>query len=199
MSLVLAHAGRRRVIRVGRFAGQYAKPRSADMETRDGVELPSYRGDNVNAPEFDAAARTPDPQRMVTGHARSALTLNFIRSLVDGGFADLHHPEYWDLDFVRRVGERVPADGRVDRRGASLHGIAGGGPDRGPHPGRLLHQPRAALLEYEAALPGRCRTARAGESGDPPPLDRRTADPGGGHVAFMRGIRNPVAVKIARR
>ena len=101
MSLVLAHGGRRRVIRVGRFAGQYAKPRSNDQETRDGVTLPVYRGDNVNAPDFDAVARTPDPERLLRGHALSALTLNFIRSLVDGGFADLHHPEYWNLGFVQ--------------------------------------------------------------------------------------------------
>ena len=100
MSLVLAHGGRRRVIRVGRFAGQYAKPRSASTETRDGVELPTYRGDNVNAPAFNAADRAADPGRLIEGHARSALTLNFIRALIDGGFADLHHPEYWDLEFV---------------------------------------------------------------------------------------------------
>src|SRR3546814_5292736 len=97
MSLVLVHGMRLPVVRVGRFAGQYAKPRSADSETRDGVTLPSYRGDIVNAPEFTAQARTPDPRRMVKAHARSAMTMNFVRSLIDGGFADLHHPESWDL------------------------------------------------------------------------------------------------------
>src|SRR3546814_10968268 len=81
--------------RGGRCAGQYAKPRSADSETRDGVTLPSYRGDIVNAPEFTAQARTPDPRRMVKAHARSAMTMKFVRSLIDGGFADLHHPEHW--------------------------------------------------------------------------------------------------------
>src|SRR3546814_4754839 len=101
MSLVLVHGMRLPVVRVGRFAGQYAKPRSADSETRDGVTLPSYRGDIVNAPEFTAQARTPDPRRMVKAHARSAMTMNFVRSLIDGGFADLHHPEYWDLRWVR--------------------------------------------------------------------------------------------------
>ena len=97
MSLVLVHGLRLPVVRVGRFAGQYAKPRSADMETRDGVTLPSYRGDVVNGPEFTAEARVPDPRRMIKAHARSAMTMNFVRSLIDGGFADLHHPEYWDL------------------------------------------------------------------------------------------------------
>ena len=100
MSLVLVHGLRLPVVRVGRFAGQYAKPRSADLETRDGVTLPSYRGDMVNAPEFTLEARTPEPRRMIKAHARSAMTMNFVRSLIDGGFADLHHPEYWDLGWV---------------------------------------------------------------------------------------------------
>jgi 3-deoxy-7-phosphoheptulonate synthase len=100
MSLVLAHGMRQRVVRLGRFAGQYAKPRSMDTETRNGLTLPSYRGDLVNGPEFLAEARAPDPRRLVEGHARSAMTINFVRGLIDGGFADLHHPEYWDLDWV---------------------------------------------------------------------------------------------------
>src|SRR5690606_18757689 len=92
MSLVLVHGLKSRVVRIGRFAGQYAKPRSADTETREGVTLPSYRGDLVNAPEFTALARAPDPQRLLEGHARSAMTINFVRGLIEGGFADLHHP-----------------------------------------------------------------------------------------------------------
>ena len=100
MSLVLTYGLKRQIIRVGRFAGQYAKPRSADTETRDGVTLPSYRGDLVNEVTFERDARRPDPDRLLRGYERSAITLNFIRALVEGGFADLHHPEYWDLDFV---------------------------------------------------------------------------------------------------
>ena len=100
MSLVLVHGLKVPVVRVGRFAGQYAKPRSADTETRDGVTLPSYRGDIVNGPDFTAQARVPDPRRMIKAHARSAMTMNFVRSLIDGGFADLHHPEYWGLGWV---------------------------------------------------------------------------------------------------
>ena len=100
MSLVLVHGLRLPVVRVGRFAGQYAKPRSADSETKDGVTLPSYRGDVINGPEFTAEARIPDPRRMIKAHARSAMTMNFIRALIDDGFADLHHPEYWNLDWV---------------------------------------------------------------------------------------------------
>src|SRR4249919_220958 len=100
MSLVLVHGLRLPVVRVGRFAGQYAKPRSTDTETRGELTLPSYRGDFINQPDFTVEARTPDPRRMVKGHARSAMTMNFVRALIDGGFADLHHPEYWDLDWV---------------------------------------------------------------------------------------------------
>src|ERR1700678_3456607 len=101
MSLVLLQGLKKPIIRVGRFAGQYAKPRSADTETRDGVTLPTYRGDNVNRPGFTAAEREPDPELLLRGYERASLTLNFVRALIDGGFADLHHPEYWDLGFLK--------------------------------------------------------------------------------------------------
>src|SRR5512139_4062830 len=97
MSLVLVHGTRRPVSRI---AGQYAKPRSADTETKGGVTLPSYRGDIVNREAFTEDDRTPDPVLMLRGYERAALTLNFVRALADGGFADLHHPEYWDLGFA---------------------------------------------------------------------------------------------------
>ena len=100
MSLVLVHSTKRLAIRFGRLAGQYANPRSSNDETIDGVTLPSYRGDLVNDIAFEESARIPDPDRIVQGFERSAMTVNFIRALIDGGFADLHHPEYWDLGFV---------------------------------------------------------------------------------------------------
>ncbi len=103
MSLVLLHGLKKPIIRVGRMAGQYAKPRSTDTETRGGVTLPSYRGDLVNRPEFTAEARAADPELLLRGYERAALTLNFVRALVEGGFADLHHPEYWDLGFVHHA------------------------------------------------------------------------------------------------
>src|SRR5487761_2735726 len=103
MSLVLIHAGKRPVIRGGRFAGQYAKPRSKAPETRNGVELPSYFGDLVNRPEFTPEARRADPQLLITGYLHASLTINFIRSLSAAGFADLHHPEDWDLSFFKRI------------------------------------------------------------------------------------------------
>jgi 3-deoxy-7-phosphoheptulonate synthase len=100
MSLVMIYGLKKPVVRVGRMAGQYAKPRSADTETRDGETLPSFRGDLVNRSGFTAEERVPDPQMILRGYERAALTLNFVRSLIDGGFADLHHPEYWDLAWV---------------------------------------------------------------------------------------------------
>ena len=122
MSLVLVHGLRKRVIRVGRFAGQYAKPRSSDAETRNGQTLPAYRGDIVNRIDFSERGRTPDPMNMLRAYERSALTLNFIRALIDGGFADLHHPEYWDLAFVKhspRAVEYQRSSSRLDSRCAS--------------------------------------------------------------------------------
>ena len=101
MSLVLIYGMKQSVVRVGRFAGQYAKPRSAELETIDGVTLPTYKGDLINGIDFTPESRTPAPERLLTAHSRSAMTLNFVRALADGGFADLHHPEYWDLDFLR--------------------------------------------------------------------------------------------------
>ena len=122
MSLVLLHGMKKPVIRVGRFAGQYAKPRSTDTETKDGVTLPCYRGDLVNRPGFTAAEREPDPELLLRGYERAALTLNFVRALIDGGFADLHHPEYWDLGFVQAFAARrsIPADRRRRSRTRSI-------------------------------------------------------------------------------
>ena len=100
MSLVLLHGMRKPIIRIGRIAGQYAKPRSSDEETINGITLPSYRGDLVNLPEFNAASRTPNPKLLLKGYHCAAITLNFIRALLDGGFADIHHPHRWDLRFV---------------------------------------------------------------------------------------------------
>src|ERR1700735_3045739 len=120
MSLVLLSGMKKPVIRVGRMAGQYAKPRSADTETRDGVTLPAYRGDNVNRPGFTAAEREPDPELLLRGYERASLTLNFVRALIDGGFADLHHPEYWDLSFLRHAHLRDGYQKIVDSIAESL-------------------------------------------------------------------------------
>src|SRR2546427_12571933 len=120
MSLVLVQGAKKRVVRVGRIAGQYAKPRSAETETREGVTLPSYRGDMINRAGFSMPERTPDPVLLLRAYERSALTINFIRALIEGGFADLHHPEYWDLGFAAHSPRGAEYTRMVESIGESL-------------------------------------------------------------------------------
>ena len=200
MSLVLVHGLRLPVVRVGRFAGQYAKPRSTDDETRDGVTLPSYRGDFVNQPEFTAAARAADPRRMVKGHARSAMTMNFVRALIDGGFADLHHPEYWDLAWVHHSSlseeyhRMVGAVGDAVRFMETISGEALHNLNRAD----FYTSHEALLLPYEEALTRQVprQWGWFNLSTHFPWIGMRTAALDGAHVEYFRGIRNPVAVKI---
>src|ERR1700692_1989451 len=100
MSVVLTFAAAMPVIKLGRIAGQFAKPRTDDTETRDGVTLPSYRGDNINAMEFDERSRTPDPARLMQAYSQSAATLNLLRAFATGGYADLHNVHRWTLGFI---------------------------------------------------------------------------------------------------
>lgn len=198
MSLVLVHGGQRPVIRVGRFAGQYAKPRSEDRETRDGVTLPSYRGDIVNGPAFTEADRRPDPARLLRGYERAALTLNLIRALSSGGFADLHHPENWDLDFVESSPLAAEYRRIVGSIGESLRfmehalGVRTGGLDEvdffSSHEG--LH------LEYERAQTHQKNGRWYHLATHFPWIGLRTADPEGAHVEYFRGLQNPIGLKI---
>lgn len=200
MSLVLVHGLKVPLFRVGRFAGQYAKPRSTATESQGGVTLPSYRGDLVNGAAFDARERRADPQRLLKGYAHSAMTMNFVRALVNDGFADLQHPEYWDLDWVehsplqaeyRRVVETIQDSLRLTEV------LAGR---------RIEHLERvdfytsheALVLEYEQALT-RAVPRRNGWfnlATHFPWIGMRTAQPDGAHIEYFRGIRNPVAVKV---
>ena len=200
MSLVLLYGLKKPVVRVGRMAGQYAKPRSADTETRDGKTLPSFRGDLVNRNAFTDADRIPEPQLILRGYERAALTLNFVRSLIDGGFADLHHPEYWDLDWVghsslaKEYGEIVSSiSDSLDFMETVL--------------GRQLHQSQRAdiyaaheglHLLYEQAqtryLDRRGRWYNL--TTHFPWIGMRTAQMDGAHVEYFRGISNPMGIKI---
>ena len=200
MSVVLVYGLRMPVVRVGRFAGQYAKPRSADTEIKNGVELPSYRGDIVNSPEFTEAARRPDPQRLISAHSRSAMTMNFVRSLIDGGFADLHHPEYWDLGWVghsplaEEYHRMVRAIGDGVRFMETLSGEA-------VHNVRRVDfytSHEALLLRYEEALTRQVprHWGWFNLSTHYPWIGMRTAALEGAHAEYMRGIRNPIAVKV---
>jgi 3-deoxy-7-phosphoheptulonate synthase len=200
MSLALVHGLEMPVVRIGRFAGQYAKPRSSPMETRDGVTLPSYRGDIVNAPEFTPEARQADPARLIRAHACSALTMNFVRGLIDGGFADLHHPEYWDLAWVEHspLAEefRQLADslGRSIRFMETISGRRAGSVKRVD----FYTSHEALHLHYEQAVTRQVPRQEGwfNLSTHFPWMGMRTTSLGGAHVEYFRGIRNPVGVKV---
>ena len=204
MSLVLIHAGKKPVIRVGRFAGQYAKPRSKPTETRGGVTLPSYFGDLVNRPDFTPAARRADPQLLVAGYMHAALTINFIRSLSAAGFADLHHPEYWDLTFLKRVGLNPVVREEYERTthelSQALRFMEALGESTVDDLTRVdfFTSHEGLNLHYESAQT-RTVPRRAGFydlTVHLPWIGERTRAEGGAHVEFFRGIRNPVGVKV---
>jgi 3-deoxy-7-phosphoheptulonate synthase len=200
MSVVLTAGLRCPVVRIGRMAGQYAKPRSADLESCDGVSLPSYRGDLVNRVAFTAADREPDPDLMLRGYERAALTLNFVRSLIDGGFADLHHPENWDLDFFSHSPSAEQYQRIVQRVADSLdffESITGAPISQSrrvefytSHEGLHLHYEQAQTRYLEHRQKWYNLTTHF------PWIGMRTADPGGAHVEYFRGIRNPIGVKV---
>jgi 3-deoxy-7-phosphoheptulonate synthase len=200
MSLVLLHGLKKPVIRVGRFAGQYAKPRSADTETRDGVTLPSYRGDLVNRPGFTVAEREPDPELLLRGYERAALTLNFVRALVDGGFADLHHPEYWDLDFMHHSPWRDQYRQLVASISDSLdffEAISGSRVHEASRAPFYASHEALHLLYEQAQTRYLERWGRwYNLSTHLPWIGMRTARLGGAHVEYCRGISNPVGVKV---
>jgi 3-deoxy-7-phosphoheptulonate synthase len=200
MSLVLVQGGRKRVIRVGRFAGQYAKPRSFDTETRGGTTLPVYRGDMVNRVAFTPAGRMPDPDRLLRAYERAALTLNFIRALVDGGFADLHHPEYWDLGFVTKSPLAAEYRRTVDSLGDSLRFMETliGSPVSQINRVDFFTSHEGLHLPYEQAQTRQVprRTGWYDLTTHFPWIGERTRALDGAHVEFFRGISNPIAVKI---
>jgi len=200
MSLVLVIGAARPVIRIGRFAGQYAKPRSAGEETRDGVSLPSYRGDNINRTEFTADARRPDPELLLRGYERAAMMLNFVRALVKGGFADLHHPEYFDLDWVQHSPHAVEYHRMVQTIQDSLQfvenvlGVRAGETDRID----FFTSHEALHLGYESAQTRRVprRPGYFNLHTHLPWAGLRTNDPDGAHMEYFRGIENPIGIKI---
>jgi 3-deoxy-7-phosphoheptulonate synthase len=200
MSLVLVIGAARPVIRIGRFAGQYAKPRSAGEETREGVSLPSYRGDNINRTEFTAGARRPDPDLLLRGYERAAMMLNFVRALVKGGFADLHHPEYFDLDWVQHSPHAAEYHRMVQTIKDSLQfvenvlGVRAGDTDRID----FFTSHEALHLGYESAQTRQVprRPGYFNLLTHFPWAGLRTNDPDGAHIEYFRGIENPVGIKI---
>ena len=200
MSLVLMHGLQMPVLRVGRYAGQYAKPRSSDWETRDGVTLPTYRGDIVNSIEFTPEARNPDPQRLIQAHSNSALTMNFVRALVDGGFADLHHTEYWNLSWVEHSPLAEEFQRLAENIGRSLKFLETiSGQDAGSLRRVNFFTSHEALhLHYEQALTRQVprHWGWFNLSTHFPWIGMRTAALDGAHVEYFRGIRNPLGIKV---
>jgi 3-deoxy-7-phosphoheptulonate synthase len=200
MSLVMLYGLKKPVIRVGRMAGQYAKPRSADTETREDQTLPSFRGDLVNRNPFTADDRIPNPQLILRGYERAALTLNFVRSLIDGGFADLHHPEFWDLDWVGHSEMADEYHNIVDSISNSLDFLES-------ISGRTLHQTQRAdiyaaheglHLSYEQSQTRflKHREGWYNLTTHFPWIGMRTASIDGAHVEYFRGIANPIGIKV---
>jgi 3-deoxy-7-phosphoheptulonate synthase len=201
MAVVLTYGAGCPVVKLGRMAGQFAKPRSSETETQNGVTLPSYRGDIINSLDFAADAREPDPQRMVQAYSQSAATLNLLRAFAQGGYADLHRVHAWNQDFVADSpqGERYRA--LADRLTESLDFMAACGLTSETTPQiretEFYTSHEALFLSYEEAL-----TRVDSTTGDWYDcsahlvwLGDRTKQLDGAHVEFLRGIKNPLGMK----
>ncbi len=202
MAVVLTFAGGKPVVKVGRMAGQFAKPRSSPTETIDGVTLPSYRGDNINGMEFDAAARIPDPERLLRAYAQSASTLNLLRAFAGGGYADLHNIHRWTLGFVDDSPQGARYSELTDKISEALTFMEAIGVTPQSHPD--LHRVEfftcheALLLGFEEAM-----TRVDSTTGDWYDVSahllwigERTRHLDGAHIEFMRGINNPIGLKV---
>lgn len=202
MSVVLTYSTGVPTLKVGRIAGQFAKPRSSPTETRDGMELPSFRGDMVNDFAFDALARRPDPQRMLRVYNQSAATLNLLRAFTKGGFADLNRAHQWNLEFVASSGEGRRYEVLANEIDRALRFMAACGIDLDAevqlHEVDFYTSHEALILGYEEAL-----TRRDSLTGDWYDcsahlvwIGERTRQLDGAHVEFCSGIKNPIGVKL---
>jgi len=204
MSVVLIHGCKKPVIRLGRFAGQYAKPRSSPVEKRGDIELPSYYGDLVNRSPFTPEARNPDPELLLQGYLHATATLNFVRSLAGGGFADLHHPEFWDLEHLER--SELPEGLREQYRRMTREIAAaidfmealGDAPVDDLSRVEFFASHEGLSLYYESAQTRKVprRQGYYDLTTHLPWIGERTRNLDGAHIEFFRGIRNPVGVKV---
>lgn len=197
MSLVLTWGARIPVIRMGRMAGQYAKPRSKDTETIDGLELPSYRGDNINSSAPKADERAADPQRLMQAYFHSAATLNYTRALVDGGFADLHHPQHWDLGFVRSSTNRAEYEDIVSRIRDAIDFVESTGvrSTTSLKMVELFCSHEGLLLDYEEAMTENVAEKWYNLGAHSLWIGDRTRQLDGAHVEYFRGLENPIGIK----
>ncbi|NKC29554.1 class II 3-deoxy-7-phosphoheptulonate synthase [Falsiroseomonas selenitidurans] len=201
MAVVLTFGASLPVVKLGRMAGQFAKPRSSDSETIEGVTLPSYRGDIVNGPDFTPEARVPDPARMEFAYLQSAATLNLLRAFATGGYADLHQVHRWNLDFAARSPLADRYEGLAHRIDETLRFMGACGMSDLPQvrETEFYTSHESLLLPFEEALtrqpsthPGRhfACSAHFLWIGD------RTRQPDGAHVEFLRGVANPIGMKV---
>ena len=202
MAVVLAFSGGCPVVKVGRIAGQFAKPRSSDTEVIDGIELPSYRGDNVNSPDFTAEARIPDPQRMLSAYHQSASTLNLLRAFSRGGFADLHQVHKWNQGFVSQSPAHEKYEALAAQIDQALAFMAACGLNSSNTPQltetTLYTSHESLLLPYEQALT-RQDSLTGGWydcSAHMLWIGDRTRQPDHAHVEFLRGVANPIGIKV---
>ncbi len=201
MSVVLTFAASRPVVKLGRIAGQFGKPRSEQIETQNGVTLPSYRGDNINGMDFTPEARTPDPERLLKAYAQSAATLNLIRAFANGGYADLHNVHRWMVGFVADSPQGKRYQEIADRISEAIDFMQACGitPDSVPQMKQVdvYTSHEALLLGYEEAMTRVDSTT--GDWYDTSAhfvwIGDRTRQPDGAHVEFARGIKNPIGLK----
>jgi 3-deoxy-7-phosphoheptulonate synthase len=197
MSVVLSYGARRPVVRIGRIAGQYAKPRSNDFETVDGRPLPVFRGDNINSFEPDPVHRRPDPRRLLTGYHTASMTLNYVRAMITGGFADLHHPENWNLGFFGKS----PQKQRYEQVVANIQDAVAFMQSFGGLREELLgtidfftsHE--GLLLGFEEAMTRELRGRHYNLGAHMLWIGDRTRELDGAHVEYFRGIANPIGIK----
>lgn len=209
MAVVLTFGERLPVVKVGRVGGQFAKPRSNDMETRDGISLPSYRGDIINGFDFNEASRIPDPERMVRAYVQAASTINLLRALTHGGYADLHQVHAWNLDFVKKSPQAERYETFARRLDDALAFINALGISSDStlqiRETEFFTSHEALLLYYEQALTRRDSTtirSYDGYEGDWYDcsahmlwIGERTRQIDGAHVEFLRGVKNPLGLK----
>lgn len=204
MSLVMVHEGKRPVVRVGRFAGQYAKPRSKPVESREGVVRPSYFGDMVNSADFTEDGRRPDPDKMIDAYGHAAMTLNFVRSLSAAGFADVHHPEQWELSFFRRANAPDSLRQEYERTTRQLADALSFMEAIGEMSIEELTRVdfytshEGLNLLYESAQTRKVprREGYWDLTTHFPWIGERTRALDGAHVEFFRGVENPLGVKL---
>ncbi|MFO1015065.1 MAG: 3-deoxy-7-phosphoheptulonate synthase class II [Caulobacteraceae bacterium] len=204
MAVVLTFAGGKPVVKVGRMAGQFAKPRSSPVETIDGVTYPSYRGDNINSMEFTEDGRRPDPERLLKAYGQASSTLNLLRAFAGGGYADLHNVHRWTLDFVGGSPQGAAYRELSNKISEALDfmGAVGINADSWPAMRQVefftAHE--ALLLGFEEAMTRVDSTSPTGEYVDTSAhllwIGERTRQLDGAHVEFMRGILNPIGLKV---